>query len=86
MLYCVGHARKIIFVAEVANIDIHSGRSLVSFGIVDQEYLQLIRQTHHPITAVIERWGLQAVREPLDWSMSVLSQGTIERSRGLWLR
>lgn len=85
ILYCVGHALKVILVAEVADIDVHNGRGLVGVGIVDQDNLQLIRQVHNPIAAVIERWGLQGFRDHLDRSMSVLSLETIERSLGLWL-
>ena len=81
------HATHILFVAEVAHIDIHGRAGLVRFRIVDQEHFQLIRwQPHHTVLSVIEGRGLQAVRESLDRPMSMFSQGAVERRRRLRLR
>jgi len=86
MLYSVSHSGHVLFVAEVAHIDIHGRAGLVRFRIVNQEHLQLIRQPYHAVLPIIQGRGLQAVREPLDRPMSMLSQGAVESSRRLRLR
>ena len=48
-LYCMGCPRKVFFVTEVPNINIHSRTGLVSISIVDKEHLELIGQPDNPI-------------------------------------
>ena len=55
------HARHIVVVAEAADIDVQRGADLVRVRIVDEQHLQLIRESNDSVCAVVERRSLHRV-------------------------
>lgn len=61
MLDGVRHAGHAILIAEVANVDIESGASLVRLRVVNQQRLEVVFEADNTVLAVVERRLLQAV-------------------------
>lgn len=66
MFHSVGHAGHVVFVAEVADIDVEGGTGLVRLGIVDKQGLELVVEADDTIVAVVERGLLETVRQQGD--------------------
>jgi hypothetical protein len=66
MLYCMSHSWHVIFIGEVANIDVHRRTGLIGVRVMDQESLELVRQTNDPIRTIIKLWLLQLFCDTLD--------------------
>lgn len=64
MLYGMSHARHIIIVQEVPNLDINGCAGFIGAGVMDQKGFELIRQANHSIGAIIELWLIQTLGHP----------------------
>lgn len=51
------------WIAQVANVHVHSRRRLVSLGVVDQQYLQLVVELHEAVLALVVQGPLDGLRE-----------------------
>lgn len=62
----MSHSWHVVLVAEAPDIDVHRSASLVRLGVMDQQDLELIRETNDPVRPVIQRRSLEAICDKLD--------------------
>ena len=74
MLDGVRHSWHAIYVAEVSNVDVEGGASLVRLGVMNQQSLEVVLEPNDTIIAVVQGRLLQAVRQENDGGLAARSQ------------
>lgn len=79
MLDSMSHPRRVLRVAEVPYINIHSRTGLVGVGIVNEKHLQLVGGNFYDaILAIVERWSFEFVCQPFHGPLSVLTKWAVQ--------